>query len=179
METGWRRGWGLAGDMGTLLLAQLHKLRGTIAHRYGVMGTVPGCGWWTRADWCLKATRLCQHNTEPALAHFACLWGRLSHVTRCDHFQVGAGSCPIISKQVQSEPGAGWLQPCIHGLYFLISLSPSASVFFLHIPKLYQGASELMGSPEVLLEIIKITTQSTILARVQQMGSVSNQFSLY
>lgn len=60
-----------------------------------------------------------------------------------------------------------------------ISPSPLASVFFLHIPKLYQGATELMGSPEVQLEIIKITTQSTILASVQQIGSVSNQFSLH
>lgn len=36
-----------------------------------------------------------------------------------------------------------------------------------------------MGSPELLLEIIKIMTQSTVLARAQQIGSVSNQFSLF
>lgn len=56
---------------------------------------------------------------------------------------------------------------------------PLGLIFFLHILKLYQGASVLMRYPEVLLEIIKITTQSTVLARIQQIGSVSNQLSLY
>lgn len=74
----------------------------------------------------------------------------------------------------------GLVQPHIHGLYFLPSPSPAASVFFLHMPNPYQGASALMGSPEVMLDVIKITVQLTVLAAVQQIGSSgSNQLSLH
>lgn len=77
-----------------------------------------------------------------------------------------------------SQSGAG---PATHSWPLLPPISfPWASIFFLHIPNLDQGTSALMGSPEVLLKIIKITVQLTVLAAVQQIGSSgSNQLSLH
>lgn len=179
MKTRWCRGWRLAGHMGTLLLVWLTELQGTIALRVGQDGH--SAGLWLAEQSPLRAGS--HQAVSPEHRGFAgtlCLpVGRFSHLTCCHCSWARAASWPSISEQVLSEFGAGWLQPCIYGLYFLYISFPLASVFFLHIPKLYQGASELMGSPEVQLEIVKITTQSTILARVQQIGSVSNQFSLY
>lgn len=179
MKTGWCRGWRLAGHMGTLLLAWLCELQGTIALQVGQDGHSAGL-WLVNQIPLIAGSHQAVSVEHQGFAGMLCLpVGRFSLLTCCHCSWAGAASWPSISEQVLSESGAGWLQPCIHGLYFLYISFPLASVFFLHIPKLYEGASELMGSPEVQLEIIKITTQSTILARVQQIGSVSNQFSLY
>lgn len=67
METGWRRGWGLAGDMGTLLLAQLHKLRGTIAPQVW-------CDGHSARLWLVDQSRLMPESHQAVSAqHGACV----------------------------------------------------------------------------------------------------------
>lgn len=163
--------------MATLLLAWLCELQGTTASQAGWDGYSAGL-WLVDPCPLIAGSHQAVSAEQQGFAGMLCLpLGRFSHLTRCRCSQAGAASWPSISEQVSL--GQSGSSRVFMAFISFISLSPLASIFFLHIPKLYQGASELMGSPEVQLEIIKITTQSTILASVQQIGSVSNQFSLY
>lgn len=179
---GWRqccRECRLVRDVGTLRLAHLHEHQGTTAPQVW-------CDRHSARLWLVDHSRLMPGSHQAASApHCVCastLCLPVGQVISCNtQWLLLPGWSWLLSHHLKAGAESAWgrLAPAIYSCYFLASPSHPASVFFLCIPKLYQGASVLMGSPEVLLEIIKITTQSTILARVQQIACVSNPFSLY
>lgn len=96
-------------------------------------GPVPSDSW--KPPGCIsRAPRLCLP---------AC--GQVFPPNTLPSLRAGAASWPSISEQVLSEPGAGWLQPCVHGLYFLYISFPLGLSFLPAHTKAVSGSHRING----------------------------------
>lgn len=120
MKTGWCRQELEAGRghrdsaLGMIVRASGHSCTAGRAGRaqcWAVAGGPVLSDSWKPPGCVSKAPRLCWHALP------AC--GQVFSPNTLPPLQAGAASWPSISEQVLSESGAGWLQPCVHGLYFL------------------------------------------------------------
>lgn len=128
--------------MGTLLLAWLCELQITAAPQVGQDGH--SAGLWLVNQCPLIAGSHQAVSAEPqGFSLTAC--GQVFPPNTLPPLRAGAASWPSISEQVLSEPGAGWLQPCVHGLYFLYISFPLGLSFLPAHTKAVSGSHRING----------------------------------
>lgn len=140
MKRGRCRGWRLAGDMETLLLAWLCELQGTTSPRVGQDGH--SAGLWL-VDQCLliAGSHQAVSAKHQGFAGTLCLpVGRFLCFSPNTLPLLLGWSCLLAQHLWASESGAGWLQPCVHGLDVLYISVPLGLSFLPAHTKAVSGS---------------------------------------